>query len=351
MGRRRSLGFVENEWKCPNCDTRNKGSQKTCENCGAPQPENVQFELPHEQKFVKDEESIIAASAGADIHCGFCGTRNPATARTCSQCGGDLKEGAARKTGRIMQAPPPQPKIIKCQNCGTGNPSGNSTCSNCGAALPKVQGSQAPLPMPAKPAEKPAGTKKTNWVLVGSLLGALALCCIVAGFLFFFPTSSVEGTVTNVHWQTNVPVQEIQPVRYTDERGNPPSNAYNESCRTESREVCEQKSVDRGNGFSEVVEECYTESDQYCSYTVDEWTIIQNYPLDGNDLQPVYASPSLASDQRTGDKSAEFTVVFSTDDGPETYSPGSVSEFQMFTLGSSWNLKLNALGGVVSVEP
>ena len=93
MGRRRTVGYIQNEWTCPNCQTRNKGSVKTCENCGAPQPENVQFELPAEQKFVTDEKSINAAKAGADIHCPFCGTRNPATAKTCSQCGGDLIEG------------------------------------------------------------------------------------------------------------------------------------------------------------------------------------------------------------------------------------------------------------------
>jgi ribosomal protein L40E len=117
MGRRRTVGYVENEWTCPNCETRNKGSVKTCENCGAPQPDDVKFELPSEQKIVKDEAKITAASAGADIHCGFCGTRNPGNAETCSQCGGDLKEGQARVAGRVMQAPPPPPKVIECNNC------------------------------------------------------------------------------------------------------------------------------------------------------------------------------------------------------------------------------------------
>jgi hypothetical protein len=196
-----------------------------------------------------------------------------------------------------------------------------------------------------------AAKKKTNWKLIGGILGALALCCIVAGYLLFFPSASVEATVTNVRWQTNVPVQEIQAVRYTDERGNPPSGAYDESCRTESQDVCEQKTVDRGNGFSEVVEECHTETEQYCSYTVDEWTTIQTYPLEGNDLQPVYDTPNYSSDQRLGDETEEFTVTFSTEDGTETYSPGSVSEFQQFTIGSTWTLKMNALGGVVGVEP
>ena len=145
MGRRRTLGYVQNEWTCPNCSTRNKGGMKTCENCGAPQPENVQFELPSEQKFVTDEESIKAAQAAPDIHCAFCGTRNPATAETCSQCGGDLKEGKARQAGRVMQAPltPAGPKIIKCDNCGVENPGSNSVCSNCGSPLPHVAQAQA----------------------------------------------------------------------------------------------------------------------------------------------------------------------------------------------------------------
>ena len=351
MGRRRTVGFVENEWTCPNCGGRNKGSIKTCDNCGAPQPENVKFELPSEQKIVKDEAAIKAAKVGPDIHCGFCGTRNPGNAVTCSQCGGDLAEGKARAAGQIMQAPPPPPKVIKCNNCGTENPGTSSVCSNCGAALPKIRAAQVPAPSTASAVGQPAMKKKTNWKLIGGILGALALCCMVAGFLFFFPSSSVEATVTDVHWQTNVPVQEIRAVDYSNERGNPPSDAYNVSCRDESRDVCEQRTIDRGNGFSEIVEECHTETDTYCSYTVDEWRTIQTYTLEGNDLQPKYDTPNYSSGQRLGDETEEFTVTFSTGDGSETYSPGSVSEFQQFAIGSTWTLKMNALGGVVSVEP
>lgn len=349
MGRRRTVGYVENVWTCPNCGGENKGSLKTCDACGAPQPENVQFHLPSEQKLVKDEAALKAAQAGADIHCGFCGTRNPATATTCSQCSADLKEGKARQAGQIMQAPPPQPKVIKCQNCGTENPSSNFNCSNCGAALQRTQAAQPVAPAAA--AGKPAAQKKINWLLIGGILGALVLCCVVAGLLFLFPSKTVEATVTDVHWQTSVPVQEIQAVRYTDERGSPPSSAYDVSCHDESREVCEEKTIDRGNGFSEVVEECHTETDQYCSYSVDEWTTIQTYRREGNDLQPIYESPNLSSDQRIGDETEEFTVTFSTENGIEIYSPDSLAEFQQFTIGSAWTLKMNALGGVVSVEP
>jgi hypothetical protein len=52
-----------------------------------------------------------------------------------------------------------------------------------------------------------------------------------------------------------------------------------------------------------------------------------------------------------GDKSQDLVVIFSTDKGEETYKPDTVSEFQQFTPGSTWTLKMNALGGVVSVGP
>jgi len=351
MARRRTLGYIQNEWTCPNCGTRNKGGVKNCENCGAPQPENVQFELPSEQKFVTDEESINAAKAGADIHCGFCGTRNPATAKTCSQCGADLTEGKAREAGRRMQAPPPQPKVVKCDNCGTENPSTNAICSNCGSPLPKfVAPAIAPTLAAGTSPGKLTTQKKPNWLMIGGILGFLAVCCAVIAALFL-PSKSIEATVVDVHWQTSVPVQEIRAVDHNNESGNPPSDAYNVSCHDESRDVCEQRTIDRGNGYSEVVEECHTETDQYCSYTVDEWTTIQTYPLEGNDLQPIYDDPNISSGQRLGDQSEDLTVVFSAADGEETYSPNTVSEFQQYSVGSTWTLKMNALGSVMSVEP
>ncbi len=352
MASRRTIGYIQNEWTCPNCGTRNKGGSKACENCGAPQPENVQFELPSEQKFVTDENQIKAAEAGADIHCPFCGTRNPATAATCSLCGGDLKEGRVRASGQVMQAPPPQPKVVKCPHCGNENAGTNTVCSNCGSPLPGAVAAQAVRTAGTGPAQPKV--KKTNWLLIGGIAAALVICCIaIAGIfgLLVIPTKSYQATVTGVHWQTSVPEQEIQAVDHNNETGSPPSGAYNVSCHDESKDVCEQKTVDQGNGYSKVEEVCHTETQQYCSYTTDEWTTIQTYSLSGNDLQPVYDTPSLSSDQRLGSQSEDLTVTFATTDGQQkNYSPDSISEFQQFDIGSTWTLKMNALGGVTGVE-
>ena len=352
--RQSSKGFIQLEWVCPNCGGRNPGPVKTCENCGAPQPENVQFQRPAEEKLVTDEKSVAAAKAGADIHCGFCGTRNPSTAETCSQCGADLKEGKARQSGQVMQAAQPAPTVVTCSNCGSENPSSARTCTNCGAPI------QTSTPVPQKqtmPAGAKAGTsttakpkKKFNWLVAGGIGAFLLLCCIALVALFVIPSRSVQGTVTNVYWKTSVPVQEVQAVYHSDERGNPPSDAYDVSCRTDSHEVCEDKTVDKGNGYAEVVTECHTVSEQYCSYTTDEWTTIQTYNLDGNDLYPQYAEPTIFGDQRVGSSSADYQVYFDTSDGQMTYSPSSESSFQQFQQGSTWTLKLNAVGGIVSVE-
>jgi hypothetical protein len=142
----------------------------------------------------------------------------------------------------------------------------------------------------------------------------------------------------------------MQPVNYSNERGSPPSDAYNVSCHTESEEVCEEKTVDQGNGFAEIVKECHAESEQYCSYTLDEWTTIQSYDLSGSDNYPVYEEPSVASDQRVGNTVNTLTVTFSTSDGQQNYAPDSVTEFQQFQIGSVWILKMSRAGGILSVE-
>lgn len=352
MQRKSSKGFVQLEWVCPNCESRNPGPVKTCENCGAAQPENVKFQRAVDEKFVTDEKAIEAAKAGADIHCGFCGTRNPATAVTCSQCGADLKEGKARRAGDVMQAAPSAPKVIVCSNCGSENPGTARKCANCGAPI-KAPAPPPPVPAAAKPGAMPASQpkpKKFNWLLAGGIGAFLVLCCAALLFLFVFPARTVDATVASVYWKTSVPVQEVRAVDHNDERGSPPSDAYDVSCRTESREVCEDKTVDRGNGYAEVVTECRDVSEQYCDYTVDEWTTIQTYDLEGYDLNPVYAEPSVTSGQRIGESDESFRVTFNTGEGEMTYSPGSVSEFQQFQPGSTWTLSLNAVGGIVDVK-
>jgi ribosomal protein L40E len=352
---KQSKGFIQLEWVCPNCNSRNPGPKKACENCGAAQPENVQFYAPAEAKVIQDEAVAKIAKAGADIHCGFCGTRNPATAVACSQCGGDLKEGKARQAGREMQREAAIVEV-KCTNCGEVNPSTRTMCAKCGAPLPRAMsdaGAGAPSAAgnvnPAAPAVPLAAKRKFPWIAIGGVVACLAVVCI-GMFMLLSPSKSVTANVESVYWQTSVPVQEMQAVDYSDQSGSPPSGAYNESCRTETTQVCEEKTVDQGNGYAEVVKECHDDSTDYCSYTVDEWKTIQTYTLEGGDFSPVYSQPNISSGQRLGDQALVLEVHFTGNGETYTYTPAGLDEFQLYALGSTWTLKLNALGGVVSVE-
>jgi len=339
-----SKGFIELEWICPNCNSRNRGPDKACANCGAPQPENVKFYAPAEAKLIQDANVAKTANVGPDIHCPFCGTRNPGNATVCSQCGGDLTGGHVRQSGEEMQRQGPVAKV-KCTNCGQENPSTLTMCSNCGAALPRV-GVAPAMAAPASPSE---AKRSVPWLAIGGVVACLAAICIGA-FMLFAPSKSVTATVDSVYWQTAVPVQEVQAVRHNDETGSMPSDAYDVSCQTDTRQVCEDKTIDKGNGYAEVVQECHDESQDYCSYTVNEWTTINTFTLDGTDFSPVYAKPSFRANQRIGNQTVTFTVYFSGDGQTYEYQPGNLFEFQSFTIGSSWTLHLNALGIVVSVE-
>lgn len=347
---RQSKGFIELEWVCPSCNSRNRGPVKTCENCGAAQPEKVQFYAPAEAKLIQDENAKRIASVGPDIHCGFCGTRNPGNATVCSQCGGDLKEGRKREAGREMQREAPVIEV-KCTNCGEANPSTRTMCANCGAPLPKA-GVKPAAPVAsamASPAPKAAAKRGVPWLMIGGIVACLALVCVGA-FMLLAPSQSLTATVDDVYWQTSVPLQEVQAVRHSNEAGRPPGSAYDVSCRTETRQVCEDKTIDTGNGYAEVVTECRDVNQEYCSYTLDEWTTIQTFPLSGHDLYPQYANPSVSFSRRIGNRTVTFTVYFVSNGETYTYTPGDLYEFQQFSIGSTWTLNLNALGVVVSVE-
>ena len=143
----KTLGYTELEWTCPKCKTRNPGTVRACTGCGAPQPEDVQFEQAGRQELVTDEAKIEAAKKGADIHCPYCKARNPAGTEVCIQCGGDLKEGLRRESGKVVgayQAPSAAVKEIACPSCAAPNPETGKVCIKCGARLDKPAEVAAP---------------------------------------------------------------------------------------------------------------------------------------------------------------------------------------------------------------
>jgi len=335
-----SSKFVQLEWECPACQARNPGPEQSCLSCGAPQPDDVEFVLPAEEEVVTDEDALKRARAGADIYCAFCETRNPATATTCQQCGADLSEGTRRKAGGEMRPRAAEKKIL-CPHCEAENNASNRVCVECGAPLVKKK------PIRAAQAETKSEPKR-NWILFALL--AIILLCIAGAIFLFAPSETVTGQVDQVRWQTMLPIQELREEYHRDERGRPPSDAYDVSCHTENQEFCTEHTVDQGNGYAEVVEDCETREEEYCSYTVQTWKTVQTLTLNGNDFDPRYANASLSGEQRFGEESAIYEVIFNVAGEHLSYEPSTLDEYRQFQLGSEWMLNLNRLGTIVSVE-
>lgn len=365
---RKTLGYVKLIWNCPNCGSRNPGPQKICSNCGTPQPDNIKFEQLPQSELVTNEAEITQAKAGADVHCYYCGTRNPVTAKACSQCGADLTQAAARESGQVLgahQTGPAQPII--CPSCGTSNDANASKCVQCGAILAQPQAA-APQPAPAQAAK--------SSVPLFAIIGGVVLLLIIGACVTFLVlsgrTTGITGRVESVEWARQILVERLVPVSGQDWRDEIPVGAVVGSCSerqrgTESqdtgqtREVCGTPyTVDTGTGFGEVTQDCENEPiyeevpvyADYCSYTATVWQAVEGPTLSGNDLNPRWPEANLTGrDQREAGREEQYSVVFETEDKTYTYTPHDATEFQQFQIGSQWTLKVNTFDVVNSVEP
>lgn len=351
------LGYVELEWKCPNCGTRNPGTRKNCMTCGAAMPKDAKFELPAQQEFITDQAKIQAAEAGPDVSCPYCGTRNVSTATSCKQCGGDLKGAEARFKGGVLGAfdDTAQPDV-KCQNCGGMNPASAVKCSNCGASLKR------PEPKP-QPAPTPTPAPRMSPLVIGAIVLAIVAC--IGGFIFLTSQrSEVSATVANTQWERSIAVMAQVPVRDADWRDKIPSGANVLGCELKPRrfsDVEEPNSVkvcgtpyvlDTGTGAGQVVQDCqYQVSEEYCSFTRLQWTVIDTIVARGADVNPNWPQLALTSEQREGNRAETYRVIFDAGGQQYTYTPANAQEFARFTRGSRWNLKLNGLGSIVEAVP
>ena len=357
-----SLGYVELEWTCPFCNTRNPGRAKVCHNCGAPQPKDVVFDQAAQDEIITDAEGLELAKGEADIHCPFCGTRNPATAVKCARCGGDLTEGERREAGQVLGGAQTKPAPdVTCAYCGTKNKATNVKCTNCGSPLGK-EARPNPAAVPA-PAAAPA---KMNplWLILGGVL-LLVICGAIA--LFFIRGARTEtnlARVSDLGWQRSIVVLGYAPVSQSGWSDQLPQDADVGSCTERERgrsafptdnseEVCGTPYiVDQGTGFGEMVQDCeYIVYDDYCEYTVIQLQPIGVVEESGSDLNPFWPETRLESDQQLGKRDETYEITFDVGGETYTYQTADANEFAQFQRGSEWQLEINGFGDIVGIQP
>jgi len=365
---RKSVGYVRLEWTCPNCQTRNPGPQKTCTNCGLPQPDDVEFEQPAEEKLVADQAELTQAQAGPDIHCHYCGARNPAGAETCSQCGGQLSEGAARASGQVLGAHRDRPAPpVACPNCGAANPPAAPVCAQCGASL-----AAPPTPEPAAAQAQPARRARPRTAIAAMVIIMLLSCAACGTFIALSNrTEATTGQVQAVAWTRSIVVEGLAPVTSEAWRDQIPPGAIIGLCTSkvhhtenrstgQTREVCGTPyTVDTGSGYGEVVQDCTTEEitepvDIYadsCQYTVQVWQPVDRFTLKGDDLNAHWPNVDLRAGRREGQREESYSITFRTEKGVYTYQTSDASLFEQAQVGSRWVLKINTFDAITAIEP
>jgi ribosomal protein L40E len=359
----KNIGYVELEWTCERCGTRNPGTAEKCAACGAAMPEDARFELPASQQLISDEKKLERAQSGPDVHCPYCGARNAAGAEKCAQCSAPLGEATARQSGQVVGAyhagpAPDQP----CPFCGEMNPATETRCKKCGGALGRPA-AQAGPPATAAPAKK----SKVGLGVAGGLIAALACVAVIILFIASRGTTDIWGRVESVGWERSIPIMALRPVEHEAWADDIPAGAPIGACadkyhHTEqepvagAREVCGTPYVlDQGSGAGKVVQDCqYEVYEEWCTYTVNEWQVVTSLTAAGADLSPRWPDVTLNAGQREGETRGEsYRVHFKTDDkkGEYIYRPDTAGEFAQFVVGSEWMLTVNSLGGVTGVEP
>ena len=360
---KRTLGYVELEWTCPSCGGRNAGTLRTCHTCGAAMPEDITFELPAEQELDTSEETAKKVAVGPDIHCPYCGTRNPGDATHCRQCGGDLEEGLRRKAGEVIGAHSdvPVPEVA-CPHCGAKNPASRKQCSQCGGSL----GGTDKRPVTPPSSRQPAGQPRKPRSCLPAVLIILAVMLVIGIISISLSrgTDKAVGYVQDVQWTYQVQLLELQPVAHENWRDEVPSQSRLQGCSEKIRRTVDNPVpgateqcgtpyvVDAGTGRGEVTQDCkYLVPDDWCKYTLDEWRPTIKKTSSGQDLRPYWPELRLASNPREGNRSEKYVVRLLVDDKTVTYGPRTLDEFERFLPQSAWTVTTNSLGRVTDVQP
>ena len=407
---RKVIGYREMVWTCPACGTKNPGSERTCKSCGGAMPADLSFEQRTDGEILKDEKKMAEAGSGPDIYCAYCGNRNSAGAKVCSNCGADLSEGTARKSGQqytVQQSAGEKKATILCPNCGTENPASNEKCSACGNSLLSSQNAvERTIPQSASSSLENSGAASGN----KKTRGKNGKCCLIfvvlaiilfalyafgsqgnmfggsnGSGLFDQPTESIfsdqdsntisdntnsesdsplTATVTGHYWETSVEV--LGPVESTksDWLKNIPSDVETENCKEKlsytsdeevdgSKEVCgEPYSLDMGNGYEQIVQDCeYEVYEQYCDYVVTSIGVIDTKTASGSDMNPTVPNVDTRKGYTAGDQEATFSVTLRDENGKNyTINPPTLSKFRSYTVGDVYEIKTNWFGRITSME-
>jgi hypothetical protein len=86
-------------------------------------------------------------------------------------------------------------------------------------------------------------------------------------------------------------------------------------------------------------------------YNVDKWVADRTEEASGGDHSPFWPRANLGEDEREGQRSERYFVIFRDDDGREYEMELPLAQWQRYEVGQQVTLELDASGQVEQIAP
>lgn len=317
-----SEGYYEMLWDCPHCETKGLlgKSQRHCPECGAPQDASTRyFPTPDQQKLV-----VGHVYEGADANCPACAAPQSARAKNCAQCGSPM-DGSQQVREAIDRS---------------------VAAAQAGARTVAAQHG------------------RRRW-RIAVALAAIVVALGVGIWFLFVRTQHGEVTITGHRWARTIAIEQFGDQHHEAWRDAVPVGASFPTCFRKQRstrqvpdgEDCHTERKDRKDGTFEQVRKCTPKTrsegidDDWCSYTLREWSKISEEKASGAGLAPAWPVVTLAADtpatygaRRQGHRGEILTLDIGPDDACDV--PDAI--WRKYADGARAKVDLRARsGGVV----
>ncbi len=365
--------IVENTWVCSSCQSKQLGRHMKCQSCGSAKEKDEKDIVPEAAtaQTVTNPELLKKAKDGPDWECEYCNGRVRNAEGQCSNC-------AATRAALQKDA-----EAIAGDWKRVGDDLRSVLPPSPGSAPPPPRAAYRPPPIPKDPAP---------WPLILGLGGAMLVLGLIT--LLLIPRE-VNASISGISWVYTADLRQKTQKHGTDWGSPSESSAFNVSCNkkyygdedchphdcrphSESYECnctseecnCHESCSSNGNGFSTcttrcstcrscstcsrtVYDTCYDQCPVYknwCEYDYYAWPVISTNQTAGTTHEVKW--PDLAAngpDQRL-DRTEKYKVAFTDGKDNWTHTPWSYAEFQKFSTGETWKLKVRRIGSVEPLE-
>jgi hypothetical protein len=345
------MAIREGRWDCPACGSKGiLGRHTLCSQCGRPRPQGITFYLPSDADEISNPSLLAIAQDGADWICQYCSASNRTADVFCTQC------GAARGSSPTQAV----------------QTHGLDEVPRSGKEPSKLSTSQAVA----------SKVSKKSFLSFKRAIATLALSLTLGTGTWFVMPRSFQTTVSNVSWERQILIEHYVTVTESDWSIPPGGRLISQSreikeyvrvldhYETRTRQVSEQVAVgsetyvcgqrDLGNGFfedetcSRTLYETRTRTETYeepiyrqdpiyatkYTYDIERWVHARTETTQGNDPNPVWASVTLAGNEREGDRQEIYAVQFTDTKGKPYRYEFSEAEWATFAMGESCKLTL-----------